>query len=146
MCQAPCYDGFDWAHTKPLTINTVIDCPASAEFVMNPKFKQLQHQRNGCFIYAQVAAHNAHRGILGGEADAALAAGVNVMLWQETTAGICQLQVRARWADLLGFSPSQSSHPEHKPRVALTLTSKSTPSPACRSSRYDFAHCVSDAA
>jgi len=44
---------------------------------------------------AQVAAHNAHRGILGGEADAALAAGVNVMLWQETTAGICQLQVRA---------------------------------------------------
>ena len=42
----------------------------------------------------QVAAHNAHRGMLGGEADAALAAGVNVMLWQETTAGICQLQVR----------------------------------------------------
>ena len=44
-------------------------------------------------VHAQVAAHNAHRGILGGEADAALAAGVNVMLWQETTAGICQLQV-----------------------------------------------------
>ena len=41
----------------------------------------------------QVAAHNAHRGILGGEADAALAAGINAMLWQETTAGICQLQV-----------------------------------------------------
>lgn len=40
-----------------------------------------------------VAAHNAHRGILGGESEAALAGGVNMMLWQEVTAGICQLQV-----------------------------------------------------
>ncbi len=65
-------------------------------------------------VRAQVAAHNAHRGILGGEADAALAAGVNVMLWQETTAGICQLQVRAR--------PQVVPHaPEEKAVVACLL-------------------------
>ena len=32
-------------------------------------------------------------GILGGEASAAVAAGINVMVWHETTVGICQLQV-----------------------------------------------------
>lgn len=40
-----------------------------------------------------VATHNAHRGILSGESEAALAGGVNMMLWHEVTAGICQLQV-----------------------------------------------------
>jgi acyl transferase domain-containing protein len=39
-----------------------------------------------------VAAHGAHRGIAGGEAAAAVAGGVNAMLWHETTVGICQLQ------------------------------------------------------
>lgn len=32
-------------------------------------------------------------GILGGEAAAALAGGINIMVWAETTVGICQLQV-----------------------------------------------------
>ncbi|CAL8465605.1 g5141 [Coccomyxa elongata] len=39
-----------------------------------------------------VAAHNAHRGIIGGECSAALAGGINIMLWHDVTAGICQLQ------------------------------------------------------
>lgn len=34
-----------------------------------------------------------HAGILGGESAAALAAGINIMAWHETTVGICQLQV-----------------------------------------------------
>ena len=34
-------------------------------------------------------------GILGGEAAAAVAAGINVMVWHETTVGICQLQASA---------------------------------------------------
>jgi hypothetical protein len=32
-------------------------------------------------------------GIAAREADAAVAAGINLMLWHEVTAGICQLQV-----------------------------------------------------
>ncbi len=35
-------------------------------------------------------------GITAGEADAAMAAGINLMLWHEVTAGICQLQARRR--------------------------------------------------
>jgi len=34
---------------------------------------------------------------------AALAAGINAMVWHETTAGICQLQVRLKaWVPLAG--------------------------------------------
>ena len=40
-----------------------------------------------------VAAHLAHRALLNGECEAALAGGVNAMLLGGTTAGICQLQV-----------------------------------------------------
>ena len=39
-----------------------------------------------------VATHAAHRAVIGGEASAAVAAGINGMLWHETTVGICQLQ------------------------------------------------------
>ena len=39
-----------------------------------------------------VATHAAHRGIVGGEASAAIASGINALLWHETTVGICQLQ------------------------------------------------------
>lgn len=39
-----------------------------------------------------VATHLAHRALETGEAAAAVAAGVNGLLWHETTAGICQLQ------------------------------------------------------
>ncbi|CAL5223543.1 g6075 [Coccomyxa viridis] len=39
-----------------------------------------------------VAAHNARQGILSGECEAALAGGINVMLWHDITSGICQLQ------------------------------------------------------
>lgn len=31
-------------------------------------------------------------GIVGGECSAALAGGINMMLWHDVTAGICQLQ------------------------------------------------------
>jgi acyl transferase domain-containing protein len=41
-----------------------------------------------------VAAHLAHKGLLNGEATAAIAAGVNTMLSSLTTVAICQLQVR----------------------------------------------------
>ena len=34
-----------------------------------------------------------HAGILGGECAAALAGGINIMLWHDVTAGICALQV-----------------------------------------------------
>ena len=34
-----------------------------------------------------------HAGILAGESVAAVAAGVNLLLWHETTVGLCQLQV-----------------------------------------------------
>ena len=40
-----------------------------------------------------VAAHLARVALLNGESDAAIAAGVNMMLKSSTTAGICQLQV-----------------------------------------------------
>ena len=40
-----------------------------------------------------VGAHLAHQGLLAGEADAAVAGGINIMLQASTTAGICQLQV-----------------------------------------------------
>jgi 3-oxoacyl-(acyl-carrier-protein) synthase/acyl carrier protein len=39
-----------------------------------------------------VATHNGHRSITSGESSSALTAGVNAMLWHETTVGICQLQ------------------------------------------------------
>jgi len=39
-----------------------------------------------------IATHSAHRGIIGGEAFAAIASGINALLWHETTVGICQLQ------------------------------------------------------
>ncbi len=40
-----------------------------------------------------VAAHLAHRALLNGESAAAVAGGINIMLLDGTTAGICQLQV-----------------------------------------------------
>lgn len=40
-----------------------------------------------------VASHLAHRALLNGEAKAAIAGGINIMLMYGTTAGICQLQV-----------------------------------------------------
>ncbi len=61
--------------------------------------------RAGCIVMVlhHVAYHNPSiqcalfpglpAGILGGEAAAAVAAGINVMVWHETTVGICQLQV-----------------------------------------------------
>lgn len=41
-----------------------------------------------------VASHLAHKGLVMEECHAALAAGSNVMLLENTTAAICQLQVR----------------------------------------------------
>lgn len=41
-----------------------------------------------------VAAHLAHQGLLHDECTAAVAAGVNAMLLSNTTASICQLQVK----------------------------------------------------
>lgn len=41
-----------------------------------------------------VGLHLAHKGLLGGEAKASVAGGINIMLDPATTAGICQLQVR----------------------------------------------------
>ena len=42
-----------------------------------------------------------HAGILGGECAAALAAGINIMLWHDVTAGICALQVLLVLVELL---------------------------------------------
>ena len=47
-----------------------------------------------------VAAHLAHRALLNGESAAAVAGGINIMLLDGTTAGICQLQVRFMFIDL----------------------------------------------
>jgi acyl transferase domain-containing protein len=52
-----------------------------------------------------VAAHLAHRGLQGGEAHAALAAGVNALLSPLTTVAICQLQARALQRPPAGGSP-----------------------------------------
>ena len=44
-----------------------------------------------------VAAHLAHRALLNSESAAAVAGGINIMLLDGTTAGICQLQVRLEY-------------------------------------------------
>ncbi len=43
---------------------------------------------------SSVIACHIYAGIIGGECAAALAGGINMMLWHDVTAGICQLQVR----------------------------------------------------
>lgn len=61
--------------------------------------KQLGVQRLACV----------RAGIAAGEADAAVAAGINLMLWHEVTAGICQLQARRRTSNLTARQRPQLS-------------------------------------
>lgn len=59
-------------------------------------------------------------GVLGGECAAALAAGINVMLWHDVTSGICALQVRLVSAPpwyTVPF-PSFPARPLHQSNVA----------------------------
>lgn len=53
-------------------------------------------------------------GILGGESAAALAGGINIMLWHDVTAGICALQVRAAALQSKWFA-SAGDKMEHEP-------------------------------
>ena len=59
-----------------------------------------------------VATHLAHRGIVSSELQAGLAGGINIMLSCNTTAGICQLQVRGlpQYDFLLGYQGILAHH------------------------------------
>ena len=53
-----------------------------------------------------------HAGIVGGECVAAVAGGINAILWHDLSAGICQLQV-CSWSVSLTQPAATLSHPKH---------------------------------
>lgn len=72
-----------------------------------------------------VAAHAAHRGIIGGEAFAAIASGVNALLWHETTVAICQLQALSPVGRCKSFEASADGYGRGEGFVSLYLSSNS---------------------
>ena len=72
-------------------------------------------------------------GILGGEAAAAVAAGINVMVWHETTVGICQLQASYLGSKLPCFvSPSCMRPASQRAARAVNRCEPPFSMPCCR--------------
>lgn len=68
-----------------------------------------------------VATHLAHTALARGEAAAAVAAGVNALLWQETTAGICQLQALSPVGRCQSFDASADGYGRGEGFASLVL-------------------------
>ncbi|BDA51455.1 probable oleandomycin polyketide synthase, modules 5 and 6 [Coccomyxa sp. Obi] len=92
-----------------------------------------------------VAAHNARRGIIGGECSAALAGGINMMLWHDVTAGICQLQALSPVGRCKSFEASadgygrgegfnafvlRGAHPPHQDSQGTLVPERGNPAAA----------------
>ncbi len=73
-----------------------------------------------------VATHAAHRAIIDGEASAAVASGINALLWHETTVGICQLQALSPVGRCKSFEASADGYGRGEGFVSMYLSNNNS--------------------
>lgn len=68
-----------------------------------------------------IAVHLGHEALISGDISHAVVAGVNAMIWQETTAGICQLQALSPVGRCKTFDSSADGYGRGEGFMAITL-------------------------